>query len=237
MTTGPDLEATISRENELMPAAASELNNLLQIVAGTVSMLENIWEGNADSEKYFEMLRVSVERAANVTEQIARQVGGTDRKILLHPGLMQKPRSAARPASKLQISRSLLLVDDEPMALELTAEILAEAGYEVVTAQSGFEALDLFVQYPNRFDLVLLDLNMPIMDGEEVLKRIRTINPGIPILLNTGFIDEARLERMMADGLAGFLRRPYRSQELLDQIQATLRKARTRPASSGTTTL
>lgn len=235
MMTGQPQKEAAATDSGMMPAAASELNNLLQIVAGTVSMLENIWEGNAGSEKYFDMLRVSVARAANVTEQIARQAGGTDRKILLHPSLLQKSRVSAQPKRQLQVSRSILLVDDESMALELTAQILAEAGYEVMTAQSGFEALDLFVQKPNRFDLVLLDLNMPIMDGEEVLKRIRAINPRVPVLLNTGFIDEIRLERMMTDGLSGFLRRPYRSKELLENIQATLKRARNLPEDSAST--
>src|SRR5262249_61999346 len=80
----------------LVPAAASELNNLLQIVAGTVSMLENIWEGTAVSEKYFEMLRNSVDRAAKVTEQLVRSVGGEEHKTILHPGLQGQPGSVPR---------------------------------------------------------------------------------------------------------------------------------------------
>ena len=72
---------------EIIPAAAaSELNNLLQIIAGTAAMLENIWEGRG-AEKYFDMLRLSVDRAARVTAQLVKQVGGTNTKVLLRPEL------------------------------------------------------------------------------------------------------------------------------------------------------
>ncbi len=159
-----------------IPAAASELNNLLQIVSGTVSMLENVWEGAPGSEKYFEMLLVSVERAAKVTAQLVQQVGGADDKILLHPALVAEFKT--KPVTKrAPVSRCILIVDDEPMALILGQRILAQAGYTVVVAQSGFDALDLFRANPLKFDLVLLDLTMPFMDGEETFKRLRSIDP------------------------------------------------------------
>ncbi len=167
-----------------IPAAASELNNLLQIVSGTVSMLENVWEGAPGSEKYFEMLQVSVERAAKVTAQLVQQVGGADDKILLHPALAAefktKPLTRRAPPG---VARCILVVDDEPMALTLGEKILSQAGYSVVVAQSGFDALDLFRLNPRKFDLVLLDLTMPFMDGEETFKRLRSIDPGWPSFL------------------------------------------------------
>ena len=185
-------------------------------------MLENIWEGTEGSEKYFEMLRVSVDRAAKVTEQIARQVGGTEQKILFHPSLTMGRGASVPIPPRLQVSRCVLVVDDEPMALELSEEILAADGFTVVKAGSGFEALDYFVRGAHRFELVLLDLSMPHMDGEETFKRIRKLAPRVPVLLNTGFIEQSRLEHMMSDGLAGFLRRPYRPDELLSHVRATL---------------
>ncbi len=206
-----------------IPAAASELNNLLQIVSGTVSMLENVWEGAPGSEKYFEILQVSVERAAKVTAQLVQQVGGANERIVLHPSLAAGFKT--KPVTKrplLSASRCLLVVDDEPMALTLGEKILSQAGYTVVVAQSGFDALDLFRENPRRFDLVLLDLTIPFMDGEETFKRLRSIDPGVAVLLNTGFIEKHRLERMMTNGLAGYLRRPYRPDDVIEQIEIVL---------------
>ena len=210
----------------LVPAAASELNNLLQIVAGTVSMLENIWEGVPGSEKYFDMLRRSVDRAAKVTEHLVRQVGGVDQKIILHPALKSRSASPAVPSGNLQVSRCILVIDDEQMALELAKQILSRSGFTVVVAGSGPEGLDLFARDPKRFDLVLLDLSMPFMDGEETFHRLRKFDPEVLVLLNTGFIDKGRLERLMAAGLSGFLRRPYRPDEVVTQIQSILTRAR-----------
>ena len=101
-----------------------------------------------------------------------------------------------------------MVVDDEPMALSLSQQVLSEAGYTVVATQSGFEALDLFRQGPQQFSLILLDLSMPCMDGEETFNRMRAIDPQVLVLLNTGFVEKHRLDRMMANGLAGFIRRP-----------------------------
>ncbi len=119
-----------------------------------------------------------------------------------------------------------MVVDDEPMALVLAKQILSQAGHTVVTAQSGFEALDHFRKDPDRFALILLDLSMPFMDGEETFNHLRAINPKAVVLLNTGFIEKHRLDRMMANGLAGFLRRPYRPDEVVAQIQSILENVR-----------
>jgi CheY-like chemotaxis protein len=202
--------------------AASELNNLLEIISGTSSAIENIWAGNDGSQKYFDMLRTSVDRAARVTAQLAEHAGGTDKTILLHPELVRfaRPRKTAKPEPKKK--RHLLVVDDEPMALVLAKRILSEADFDVSTAQSGFECLDIFRKRPRHFDLVLLDLSMPFMDGEETFGRLRSINPDVVVLLSTGFIAQERLDRMLAAGMAGFLRKPHRPDEMVAHVQRVL---------------
>src|SRR3954464_15671948 len=67
--------------------AASELNNLLEIISGTSAAIENIWDGNKGSQKYFDMLRTSVDRAAKVTALMVEHAGGTNKKVLFHPEL------------------------------------------------------------------------------------------------------------------------------------------------------
>ena len=204
-------------------AATSELNNLLEIIAGTSAAIENIWDGNDGSQKYFDMLRTSVDRAAQVTAQLVEHAGGSDKKVLFHPELAAfvKPKNTTAPAPEKK-HQSLLVVDDEPMALVLTKRILSEAGFDVVTAQSGFECLDLFRKRPRHFDLILLDLTMPFMDGEETFTRLRSIRPDVVVVLSTGFIAEERLDRMLGAGMAGFLRKPHRPNELVANITAVL---------------
>jgi DNA-binding response OmpR family regulator len=119
-------------------------------------------------------------------------------------------------------SRRILVVDDEPAARVLANRVFSEAGYEVTTVQSGFECLERFRKRPHWFDLILLDLSMPFMDGEETFRRLRDIHPGAVVLLSTGFTAQERVDRMLAAGLAGFIRKPHRPDELLARVQAIL---------------
>jgi DNA-binding response OmpR family regulator len=121
-------------------------------------------------------------------------------------------------------ARRILVVDDDPAARVLSNRVLSEAGFEVVTVQSGFECLEKFRKQPRWFDLILLDLSMPFMDGEETFRRLRAINPNIVVLLSTGFLAQAqeRIDRMLAAGMAGSIRKPHRPDELLARVHAVL---------------
>ena len=130
---------------------------------------------------------------------------------------------AGRPPSSRP--RRILVVDDEPAARVLANRVFAEAGFEATTVQSGFECLERFRKQPRGFDLILLDLSMPFMDGEETFRRLREIHPGVVVLLSTGFMAQERVDRMLAAGLAGFIRKPHRPDELLARVQAVLADA------------
>src|SRR4051794_39875180 len=123
---------------ERSPAIASELNNLLQIIAGASALIENIWEGNQGADKYFGMLRESVARAAQVTTDLVELSGTINGKIVKHPEFARL-RHTRTDSTSDESKRRILVVDDEKMLLILAGELLREAGFAVVTAQSGFE--------------------------------------------------------------------------------------------------
>ena len=220
-------------ETPITPHVASELNNLIQIISGTSELIENIWEGTEGSEKYFTMLRASILRAEQVTAQLVAQAGGANGKVVLHPDLLKTAKPAI-PIAKTPQPPCILVVDDEQMVLSLFRRVLIEGGYELVCAQSGFECLDLFRRDPERYDLVLLDLAMPFMDGEETFERLRRISATIDVVLTTGFCEERRLERMMKAGLSGYLRKPLRNAEILHVVASIIERAKAaRSISSG----
>src|SRR5438128_7067412 len=138
--SSPHRRKSVSKES--VSKATSELNNLLQIISGTSAEIGNLWEASEDSEQYLGMLRSSIHRAEVVAAQLAEQAGGAPEKVLMHPELasFSKPKITEMPRAK----STILVVDDESMALVLIKRLLTEAGYHVVTAQSGFEALDIF---------------------------------------------------------------------------------------------
>lgn len=212
----PVARKTVSKDS--VSKATSELNNLLQIISGTSAEIASLWEGNDGSEQYLQMLRSSIDRAEAVAAQLAEQAGGTDHKVLMHPELA----SSVKPKTISEMPRpkpGILVVDDEQMGLVLMKRLLSEAGYRVVTAQSGFECLDIFRRQPHSFQLVLLDLTMPFMDGEETFHRLREIRTDTPVILCAGFIRNDRLDRMMDAGIAGFLRKPLAPDEILEHVR------------------
>ncbi len=124
--------------------------------------------------------------------------------------------------------RRILVVDDEAPARILASRVFSEAGFEVVTAQSGFECIEHFRKRPNWFDLILLDFSMPFMDGAETFRRLRVINPTVVVLLSTGFMAqvENRIERMVAAGLDGVILKPHRPDELLAKVNGILQRVK-----------
>ena len=210
-----------ARRPDSIAKAASELNNLLQIISGTSLLIEDTWGGSAGAEKYLAMLRSSIERAEKVAAELVKQAGGPDERMLMHPDLAALVKTKSAPLSSAT-PQSVLVVDDEKMALTLVKRILSEAGYQVATAQSGFECLDLFRVKPRAYDLVLLDLSMPFMDGEETFRRLREIRSDVPVVLCVGFIEQEKLDRLMTAGLAGFLRKPLAPDEIVSHVRVTL---------------
>jgi len=229
--SAPDAKKSLSAEE--VSKASSELNNLLQIISGTSSEIANLREQNDGSEQYLAMLRATIARAETVAGQLTEQAGGTNHKVMLNPGLapfVTSKKVAQMPVAKPQI----LVVDDEEMGLMLVKQLLTAAGYHVTTAQSGFECLDLFRRRPLSYQLVLLDLTMPFMDGEETFNRLREIRPDIPVMLCTGFIQNDRLERLMDAGLSGFLRKPFAPDEIAGQVRSILESVKYRGAGGAT---
>jgi CheY-like chemotaxis protein len=138
------------------------------------------------------------------------------------PGLVTKKNSTNQTGGKQEI----LHIDDDPRALQLVSHILGQAGFTVVSANSGFEALTQFRQRPYDFNLVLLDLTMPFMDGEETFARLREIRPDVRVVLCTGFIQHERLAILKSAGLTGFLRKPIPPNEIVGFVKSTLASAR-----------
>jgi DNA-binding response OmpR family regulator len=140
----------------------------------------------------------------------------------------QTPESEASGHALPGRARRILVVDDDPAARVLANRVFSEAGFEITSVQSGFECLERVRKQPHGLDLILLDLSMPFMDGEETFRRLRGINPNVVVLLSTGFFAQAqdRVDRMLAAGLAGFIRKPHRPDELIAQVQAILERVK-----------
>jgi CheY-like chemotaxis protein len=120
----------------------------------------------------------------------------------------------------------ILLVDDETEISEIASDMLAEEGYRVVLAKDGFEALKIYQQIGKQIGLVILDFFLPVMDGDAVFDELRLLNPNINVVLSSGFAEQSKLGAMLAQGLRGFIPKPYTREKLLEQVRSTLDAAR-----------
>ena len=114
---------------------------------------------------------------------------------------------------------SILLVDDEAMIVQIGRLTLERAGFEVVTAGDGAEAVEVFRDRGGRFDLVILDVTMPVMSGRDAFRQLVELDPGVKVLFSTGFTSEDLIE---LDGAVGLLTKPYRPQNLLAAVRSAL---------------
>ena len=116
----------------------------------------------------------------------------------------------------------VLIVDDEPEIAEFASTILAEEGYKVIVARDGFEALKIFQQIHRQIGLIILDFFLPVMDGDAVFEELKAINPGVDVVLSSGFAEQNKIGAMLAQGLRGFIPKPYTREKLLEQVRSTL---------------
>ena len=120
------------------------------------------------------------------------------------------------------MSTSILIVDDEPRYLRLLEANLRTEGYEIITAQNGKEAIEMFSANP--VDLILLDIMMPQMDGFTVCQRIRQYS-NVPIIVLTAKGEEQDRVRGLDVGADDYLVKPFSVMELLARVRDVLRRA------------
>ena len=211
-------------DNHWLHAAANDLNNLLQVISESSKALEPICETTLEGMRYFAFLRSSVDRAKQVTAQMAARLGGQPM-----PAADSKSDAPATPArSAVPIDNPagtrelILIIDDEALIVTLAKRMLTDAGYRVVTSAEPFQALEIFKQLKDEVDLVILDFTLPIMDGSEVFDALRKIMPHVAVMLSSGFAEQDKVRAMLSQGLRGFLPKPYTQEKLLAQVRSTL---------------
>ncbi len=129
-------------------------------------------------------------------------------------------KAATKPTSGG--SETILLVDDETAIREFAQQALTKFGYTALTASSGEEALELFVQRPGEIDLVIMDLSMPGMGGHRCLQEILKIDKAAKVVIASGYSVNGQVKESMTAGAAGYIGKPYRLQELLERVRQVL---------------
>jgi CheY-like chemotaxis protein len=117
---------------------------------------------------------------------------------------------------------TLLLVDDEQFVRDLGTRILTKAGYKVITASNGKEALEIHGQARGEIKLVILDLLMPEMGGQECLRELHRTDPELKVVVASGFSSDTSVDESIELGARAFVSKPFKIEELLHQVRRIL---------------
>jgi CheY-like chemotaxis protein len=143
-------------------------------------------------------------------------MGTTVRLVLPATRLDDTPRDPVVASSSIRV---VLVVDDEASVRAVTGRMLESAGYRVILATDGEDALGKYRRHRDAVRLVLVDLTMPRLGGEGTFRALRQLNPELHIVLMSGYPEAEAMSRFGQAGLSGFLQKPFRPFHLLDVVR------------------
>jgi CheY-like chemotaxis protein len=118
--------------------------------------------------------------------------------------------------------KTVLLIDDEELVIQICEMMLLRLGHKVFKAYSGSEALNIFEDYKNQIDLVISDMYMPEMNGQEIADKLRKINHHVKILLSSGGLTDLDEKELINRGFNGFISKPYSLNSLSEKMAKIL---------------
>lgn len=148
---------------------------------------------------------------------------GTTFKVIL-PAVAGETGKAAPPASMppWRASGTILVIDDEDIVRRVAKTALESNGCKVLVAPDGEAGIELFGKFADEVSLVLLDLTMPGMGGEEAISHLRRMRPGLRVIVSSGYNEVETVRRFTSQGIAGFIQKPYSASGLLAKIREVM---------------
>lgn len=119
-------------------------------------------------------------------------------------------------------SGTVLVVDDEDHVRNVTEMMLAQFGLTVIGACDGLEAVEVIEQQGERIQLVVMDMTMPRMDGEQAFEAMRKIRPGIKVVLTSGYSEADAIGDVGSKGVFGFLQKPFDLEKLIRTVRSAV---------------
>ena len=148
---------------------------------------------------------------------------GTTFKVFLPSRIGDPFQEPQRPTVQVAKPGGLvLIVDDEPGVRRVARRVAERAGFEVIEAADGQAAVEIFKEHHHEIAVVLLDMSMPAMSGEETFRAMREITPDVRVILSSGYNEQDATSYFVGRGLAGFLQKPYRPSDLFALLQAAV---------------
>ncbi|MBI4535823.1 MAG: response regulator, partial [Ignavibacteriae bacterium] len=152
------------------------------------------------------------------------EVGTGTSFSLYFPSAARKMRSASKQ-KRLHFPRgteNILLIDDEVSVCEIAKDILSNLGYSVMTAHDGKSGVETYRTRQASIDLVLMNMNMPLLGGRETFRQLKRINPSLPIIIVTGHGKGVVDREEFSSEISGFLQKPFQLEDLATKVRQVL---------------
>ena len=149
---------------------------------------------------------------------------GTTFKLLFPASAKEAQKRPGRVSkhASLEGTGTILVIDDEEIVRRTAKVTLERFGYEVIVAEDGVQGVEAFRRSADRVSVVLLDMTMPVMSGEEAFRELRMIRPDIKVILSSGYNEVEAIRHFTGKGLAGFIQKPYTSVRLAETVRSVL---------------
>lgn len=165
-----------------------------------------------------------VKNLGGYVEVESSQGKGTKFRIFLPLSIPEENAKGKELEKEMKGFEKIMVVDDEEDIRNVTKEILEHYGYQVFLAKDGKEAVDIFKEKSEEIDLVVLDLSLPHMKGEDVMKKIMEMTPDVRVIVSSGTSDKERIKFLTKLGAKAFINKPYPFEKLLRLIREVLDK-------------
>jgi PAS domain S-box-containing protein len=171
---------------------------------------------------------LGIVRGHNGAVKVYSTVGqGTTFKVLFPASDQQaQKRQPHATVQHSQEGETVMVVDDEQIVRRTAKAMLERYGYSVVLAENGKEAVELFNVLSDKIDVVLLDMTMPVMGGEETFRQLKMLRGDVRVILSSGYNEVEAIRRFTGKGLAGFMQKPYSALTLTEKVRAVLQESR-----------
>jgi CheY-like chemotaxis protein/anti-sigma regulatory factor (Ser/Thr protein kinase) len=148
---------------------------------------------------------------------------GTTFRIYLPLIDESEDKSITEAKTELEMGHeNILLVDDEPAVVRLEQQMLERLGYKISSHTSSLDAVEVFRSNPDAFDIIITDMTMPNMTGDQLAKEILSIKPDMPIIICTGFSERINKEQAGIIGIKGFLMKPIIKSDMAQMVRKVL---------------
>jgi len=237
---------------DLAGRSAHELNNLLTVIRMNADLVLSVLGDEELPTDEMDDILAAAQRAEELTKKLLvtsrrahPQTTGLDRtdSPLPLPGSplresiedMQERESSLSESNEVRPlrdevppgSETILLVEDESALRKVQVRVLTDAGYRVLEANDGAQALVVAAEEVGEIDLVVTDIEMPTLGGRGMVDELHELSPGLRVLFMSGYTDHEILRRGINTATTDFLRKPFTGEALLDAVRAVLNKPAT----------